>query len=131
MEGVHGFAGTWGQMGAAANPGTDRSGAARARIEAPGRDGPTFNATNWLTVQPNNGFVPLQPFPLYDLEGASWTLLGYAPGVRGLRITFISPQEEFLAGADTWKAYPWVKKSFANSNTPESDDQGLAFLKTP
>lgn len=131
MEGVHGFAGKWGQMGSGAATRQDRSGADRAKLEGAARDGPTFNSLNWLTVQPNNGFVPLQPYPIYYRTGGQWTLLGYAPGVRGLRITFISPQEEFIAGADTWKAYPWVKKSFANSNTPESDDQGLALLKTP
>ena len=131
LENIHGFGGKWGQLGSSASVGQDRSGAARIAIEGPARDGPTFNATNWLTVQPNNGFVPLQPYPMYLRQGGQWTLLGYAPGIRGLRITFISPKEEFLAGADTWRAYPWVKKSFANTNTPESDDQGLAILKTP
>lgn len=133
MEGVHSqpVGQKWGGMGSSAAAASSRSNVTRAILEGPGRDGPWFQSLNWLEAQPNTGFVPLQPYPVHYRTGGQWTLLGFAPGIRGLRITFISPQEEFTLGADTWKAYPWVKKSFANSNTPESDDQGLAFLKTP
>ncbi len=133
MEGVHGFTGKWGRVGALATGGSDsdRSGADRAPLEGPGRHGPWFGSLNWLQAQPNTGFIPLQPYPIHFRTGGQWTLLGFVPGLRGLRITFIAPREEFTLGGDVWKAYPWVKKSFANTNTPESDDQGIAFLKTP
>lgn len=122
-----GFA--WGMVGADANPGQDALQNARAPVEGSGRGGPWYSMLNWASAQPNTGFVPLQPQPLHLRSGTSWRLLGFVPGLRGLRITFISPREEFTLGSDTWKAYPWVRKSFANSGTPESDDQGLAFLK--
>lgn len=131
LEGFHGLVGKWGMMGSSASPASDRSNTARAVLEGPGRDGPWFQSLNYITAQPNTGFLPLQPYPIHLRTGGQWTLLGFAPGIRGLRITFISPREEFTLGADVWKAYPWVKKSFANAGGPESDDQGLAILKTP
>lgn len=133
LEGVHEqpVSQKWGMLSSFASNGNDRAGVARATIEGPGRQGPWFSSLNWLQAQPNTGFVPLQPYPLHYRNGGNWTLLGFAPGIRGLRISLISPREEFTLGGDVWKAYPWVKKSFANTNTPESDDQGIAFLKTP
>ena len=131
MEGVHGFAGKWGSVAGIGSPGSDRSSTARAFIEGSIRDGPWWSSLYWLQAQPNTGFIPLIPCPAHYRTGGQWTLLGFFPGIRGLRITFIASREEFTLGGDTWKAYPWVKKSFAGGGGPESEDHGIAILKTP
>lgn len=132
IEGVHSMTvdQKWGMVGNTADPRDDRAGEDRVRIGAScGRGGMNFSMLNWLQAQPNTGYVPHQPFSLWYREGAGWTLLGHVPGLRGLNITFFSPREEYTLGGDTWKVYPWVKKSSAGSGSPESGNNGLVFLK--
>lgn len=133
IEGVHSQPALekWGEMRGSGSTNTDRNGEPRALLEGASRGGPWFNSLNFLEVQPTNGFIPLQPWPIHYRSAAQWTLLGFIPGMRGLKIRFITSREEFTLGSDVWKAYPWVKKSDADSGTPESENEGMAFLKTP
>jgi hypothetical protein len=133
IEGVHAQAALtkWGEIKGSGGAGVDRAGEVRSFCEGAEREGMWFNSLNQLAAQPNNGFIPLKPWPIHYREGATWTLLGFVPGMRGLKMTFISPREEFTLGGDTWKAYPWVKKSTALGGGPESGNEGWAVLKTP
>ena len=94
------------------------------------RDSMVANAFDFLDFQPNAGFVPLQTIEVWRRTNG-FRLGGFIPGLRGLKITNIDVREELTVGADTWRAYPWVRKTNVGGGQKESENFGLAILKTP
>lgn len=114
--------------------GTDGDSNDRVNVFGGARSGPLTVSLSWIPANPNNGYVPLIPIPVFYHRETSpdkeWRLLGYAPGLRVINIRNIQPQEEFTVGSDTWKCFPWVRKRWQMDNLDESWTGGFAYLKT-
>lgn len=110
--------------------GDDRAGEDREGFLGGMRDSFVANAFDFIDFQPNSGLVPLQTVEVWRREGPL-RLAGFVPGLRGLKITNVDVREELPVGADTWRAYPWVRKTNAGGGQAESENFGLAILKTP
>lgn len=121
----------WGAIGGSLNnTNDDRAGNDRDLWLGGLRDGFIFNAFDYVDFQPNAGFIPLQTIELWRRTNST-RLAGFVPGIRGLKITNVDVREELPFGLDTWKAYPWHRKTNAGGGQAESENQGLAFLKIP
>lgn len=54
----------------------------------------------------------LLPFPVYVSRASNkWTLVADMKHIRNARIDFHNPEDSITLGADTWKLYPWFRKS--------------------
>lgn len=112
--------------------GIDGNGNARELVHGGMRGGFLFNHLNFLTANPNNGFVPLWPIELWYREDTQiMRKLGIAPDVRGVNILNLSPKEEFSVGAATWRVYPWIQKTDTGTGSESELENGIAYLKIP
>ena len=98
------------------------------------RSGPYGGHFGFFPTSPSQGFVPLLPIPVWYVDETvspeNIYYLGEMPGVRTVNIANFSPGEEITLGSDTFKIFPWVRKSENdNTDTDESDHGGLAYLK--
>jgi len=135
VEGLPGqTAGTkWGIVwGPSTNLGTDRGGAARNPLIGGLRESFLQAALGWFSANPNNGFVPMFPLQIFRRRLTSpeqWINLGTIPDLRYINIKFVNAADEFTVGGDTWKCFPWVKKT-TTANADESGNMGIAIRKT-
>lgn len=124
--------GRWGVAANLTSVGNDRGGTARALMIGGVREGFFQVALGWMSGAASNGFVPMFPLHIYYRRTGSpetWQLLGHLPGVRFCNIKHMAAAEEFTVGGDTWKVFPWVRKS-DTVNADESGHMGFSFLKT-
>lgn len=124
----------WGVSWGGTIAGNDRAAVGRLNMFGGLRDGPLTNAFAWIPANPNNGYIPLVPIPIYlrddaGLSPEKWHLLGYAPDVRVCNIRHLEPAEEKTIGSDTWTFFPWVRKRYELDDAEESWYGGIALKK--
>jgi hypothetical protein len=124
----------WGVMWQGTSPGNDRAAVARVNLFGGLRDGPLTNALSWMPANPNNGYIPLVPIPIYYRRDAGsspekWYLLGFAKATRLINIRNYNPGDEITVGSDTWTVFPWVRKKWDQDDTDETGNMGIAYQK--
>jgi hypothetical protein len=136
VEGLPGYSGTtkWGLVNNGAAQGNDRAGNPRRRLGGGFRDGWMTNAMDGQVANPNNGFISMWPITIYDFHdpGAAdeWRMLGIVPDLRVLNGKFLQPAEELVVGSDTWKVFPWCRKS-SSANDENSGNLFMGVKKIP
>lgn len=123
----------WGVCFSGTAPGNDTAGNGREALIGGMRDSFLHAAIGHIQKNPNNGFVPLIPMKIYRRLTApapdTWMPMGTLPDIRAVNINFMEPADEFSLGPDTWKVFPWTRKRFAQDNTEESGNMGIAYKK--
>lgn len=123
----------WGVIwGGFASRGLDGDGNDRFDVHGQLRGGWLPNAVGFISANPSNGFIPMYPIHLYyrrQITPQEWRLLGFIKDVRGINMRYIQPEEEFVVGGDTWKVYPWYRKSVDSGE--QSKYLGIAVKKIP
>jgi hypothetical protein len=73
--------------------------------------------------------APLMRVPCF-VERASgyFSYIGQPPAFRHIDMSYLSPGDEIVLGAETWKAFPLLRKG-SNQNMPMSNNYGIAYLK--
>jgi hypothetical protein len=122
----------WGVVIDSLSTGTDRASVSRLPLLGGWREGFLQNALGWIEANPNNGFVPLLPAQIWRTRRAvtpqQWMYLGELPDIRFVNMQFLNPGDEFVYGGDTWKCFPFVKKS-STTNAGESGNLGVAYRR--
>jgi hypothetical protein len=91
--------------------------------------------SQWAPYMPDlsNGFVPIIPievFYLRDQLGANgYYYLGRMPNIGLIHLLGIDPAQEITIGADTWTAFPGVRKSSVGGTNQESENMGIFYKK--
>jgi hypothetical protein len=118
-----------------ASLGNDRQSTPRPRIASPGgmfSHNPWLNSFGPFRASLLNGFLPLIPIPVWwkDLTPApdQLMLLGFVPDVHLMQMANLTPGQEFVIGADTFKVFPALKKSSVGSGE-ESQNCGIVYRK--
>ncbi len=110
--------------------GNDTVGNARVDLLGGHRDGFLHNAFVRFSANPNSGFVPFFRIHVYIFIGVEFRFLGDVLDIAGVNMQFINVEEEFTIGADTWRVYPWVRKTNTGSQE-ESENMGIMYKKVP
>lgn len=128
----------WGAVGfwynlMASTPRTEgRDGNERAIIWGGCRSGLGLSQYGWLSADLDKGYIPIIPIEiLYCVpqtgESEHFYYLGRMHNVGHVQLAGIDPQQALTIGADTWRAFPAVRKSKVGGNTQESWDMGLIY----
>lgn len=102
---------------------------------------PTFYSTNrslgggpqWLlwqqpTIPSIATAVLITPHCFGESVASNSRYIGHPPGLRHIALDFLSPGDEVVLGAETWKVFP-LKRKGSISEIPLSGNYGLAYLK--
>jgi hypothetical protein len=80
-----------------------------------------------------NGWVPIIPIEVYYMRSLSANdgmyYLGNLPNVGHIHLEGIDPAQEITIGADTWIAFPMVRKSDVGGDNQESENAGIVYKK--
>lgn len=116
--------------------GNDRGGTGRIRIAGGCRGGIALTQFGWLLPDLSNGFIPIVPFEVFypDANAASgtsvkWYYLGRVANIGHIHLEGIDPAQEITVGADTWMAFPAVRKSIVGGDNQESWNMGIIYKK--
>jgi len=105
--------GKWGVALNTTTTGTDTAAVARALFTGGFREGFLNNALAGMRANPSSGFivmVPIHNWYRVGTSGEQFRFGGKMIHVRELNGFFLQPQQEFTIGAETWKAFPMVRK---------------------
>jgi len=111
----------------------DRGSNPRVRISGGFRMGPSV--AQFLAYLPDlaNGYVPIAPIDLFyaraDGGADGFYYLGRLPNVGHIHLHGIDPAQEITVGADTWIAFPMVRKSNIGGINQESENAGIIYKK--
>ena len=130
-------AGKWGHAisnGVAdADIGTDRASNARIRIGGGCRGGPALVQFGRYLPNLANGFIPIIPMEMFYNDGQTsvdgWYPLGVMHNVGHIHLHGIDAAQELTVGADTWVAFPMVRKSDIGGINQESENAGIIYKK--
>jgi hypothetical protein len=128
----------YGVVGSASNMRTadvyrqGRDGNKRAIVQGGCRDGLGVQQFGWAVADVSKGYIPIIPIELiyyYDKAGESDDMyyLGRLAHAGMVQLAGINPQQALTIGAETWRAYPVVRKSMVGSNAKESWDMGMIY----
>lgn len=132
---------TGGKWGQCVNPGTnpavmgnDRGGTGRVFIAGGTRGGPNVRLYGSFLPDLANGFVPIMPIETFyvadpDQQTKKFYYLGRLENVGHIHLEGIDPAQELTIGADTWKAFPAVRKAIVGGNNQESHNLGIIYKK--
>lgn len=114
--------------------GTDRGSTDRIRIGGGCRRGPALSQFGYFLPNLANGFIPIIPMEVFYNEGDAsvdgWYYLGRVANIGHIHLQGIDPAQEIVVGADTWKAFPMVRKSDIGGYNQESENAGIIYRKT-
>jgi len=112
---------------------TDRDGNARIRTPGGCRHGLALSQLGPYLPDLSNGFIPIIPFEVFytrGLEGADgYYYLGRMANCGHIHLHGIDPAQELTVGADTWIAFPAVRKSNIGGINQESENMGIIYRK--
>ena len=113
--------------------GTDRDGNSRIRIGGGCRQGPAVRQFGPYLPNLANGFVPIIPMEVFYNDGENsadgWYYLGRVSNVGHIHLHGIDPGQELTVGAETWIAFPAVRKSNIGGYNQESRNMGIIYNK--
>ncbi len=116
--------------------GNDRGGTDRTRIAGGVRQGIAISQFGFLLPDLGSGFIPIIPIETYyhkdnaDIStGNDWYYLGKMGNVGHIHLEGITPAQELTVGAETWIAFPAVRKANAGGANQESENMGLIYNK--
>ena len=116
-----------------ADIGTDRAANTRIRILGGCRGGPALSQFGRFLPNLANGFIPIIPMELFYCDGLGagdgWYYLGVMPNIGHIHLHGIDAAQELTVGADTWIAFPIVRKSNVGGNNQESWNAGIIYKK--
>ncbi len=116
-----------------ADIGTDRGSNARIRIAGGCRGGLALSQFGRFLPNLSNGFIPIIPMELFYNDGdnsdAGWYYLGVMPNIGHIHLHGIDAAQELTVGADTWIAFPTVRKSNVGGDNQESENSGIIYKK--
>jgi len=110
----------------------DRDANARGLIEGGIRDGLGTQQFGWLQPDLSKGFIPIIPAEIFYWDLNPTTSedrypLGRMHNCGTIQMRGIDPQQALTVGADTWRAFPCVRKSFLQANNYESWNMGIIY----
>ena len=110
---------------------TDRAGEDMVKIHGGVRGGPALMQLGWQQPDIAKGYIPIIPVELYyaDLSTTpdNYHFLGRLANMGHIQLTGIDPNTTITIGADTWRAFPAVRKSKVGGDVEESWDMGLIY----
>ncbi len=115
--------------------GDDRSGKQKVRIAGGIRQGIAISQFGFLLPDLSNGFIPIIPIEVFYHQGDAsagsndWYYLGQMANIGHIHLEGIAPSQELTVGADTWIAFPAVRKSDIGGTNQESENMGLIYKK--
>ena len=111
----------------------DRAGNPRVRILGGCRGGPAMVQFGRYLPNLSNGFIPIIPMEIFYCRGESaangWYFLGMMHNVGHIHLQGIDPATELTVGADTWIAFPMVRKANVGGTNQESENAGIIYKK--
>lgn len=111
----------------------DRAGNPRIRIGGGCRKGPALAQFGAFLPDLSNGFIPIIPMEVIYFSGDGgdngWYYLGKMHNIGHIHLHGIDPAQELTVGADTWKAFPMVRKSDIGGTNQESENAGIIYNK--
>jgi len=126
----------WGIAGRCINMQTaytlGRDGNARTVLLGGCRGGFACNLYGWQQPDLTKGFVPIIPCDIWMYEPTAtaaehYYYLGKMPNMGHVQMRGIDPQQAITVGAETWSAFPGVRKSKVGGNNQESWNMGLIY----
>lgn len=116
-----------------ANLGTDRDSNSRVRIQGGCRQGPAVHQYGPYLPNLANGFIPIIPMEVFYCDGQyaadGWYYLGRIANIGHIHLHGIDPGQELTIGAETWMAFPGVRKSNVGGQNQESRNMGIIYNK--
>lgn len=113
--------------------GTDRGGDLRIRIGGGCRKGVAITQFGAFLPDLSNGFIPIIPHEIFYMDAVSggdgWYYLGRMHNIGHVHLHGIDAAQELTVGADTWIAFPTVRKSNIGGTNQESENSGLIYKK--
>ena len=111
----------------------DRGGNLRVRIGGGCRKGVAISQFGPFLPDLSNGFIPIIPHEVFYFDGDDgddgWYYLGRMHNIGHIHLHGIDPAQELTVGADTWIAFPTVRKSDIGGVNQESENSGLIYKK--
>jgi len=128
----YGAVGSWSNMITASAYTEGRDGNERAIVYGGCRDGIGVQQFGWAVADVSKGYIPIIPvelFYVYNKTGESddFYYLGRMAHAGMIQLAGIDPAQALTIGAETWRAYPCVRKSKVGSNAKESWDMGMIY----
>lgn len=115
------------------NVGNDRASNPRIRIAGGFRGGVALAQFGQFLPDLANGYVPIIPIEIFYYDSVLGEdgiyYLGRMPNVGHIHLEGIDASEEITIGADTWIAFPMVRKSNIDGNNQESENAGIIYKK--
>jgi hypothetical protein len=125
--------GKWGVFSSAANPGNDRGGTARLPLFGTTRSGGYGYHLTWMRASSLGAYKIISPITALYRDATTnpdtWRWLGQMPGIGLINMNNFDDGDEFTVGSDTYMVFPWVRKQYLTSDTEESWNAGVAYLK--
>lgn len=111
----------------------DRGGNPRIRIAGGCRRGPALSQYGPYLPDLSNGFIPIIPMEMFHCRGDAavdgWYYLGRMFNIGHIHLHGIDVGQELTIGADTWKCFPYVRKSDIGGTNQESENAGIIYRK--
>jgi len=116
-----------------AKVGEDRASNSRVRIAGGCRKGVAISQFGYVLPDLSNGWVPIMPMEVFYYRGEDGEdgiyYLGRMHNIGHIHLHGIDPGQELTIGADTWKAFPTVRKSNVGGINQESENSGIIYRK--
>lgn len=113
--------------------GEDRGSIGRIRIAGGCRRSVALSQFGPFLPDLSNGFIPIIPMEIFYCDGDDavdgWYYLGRMHNIGHISLHGIDPAQELTIGADTWIAFPTVRKSDVGGTNQESENSGLIYKK--
>ena len=111
----------------------DRDGNSRIRLSGGCRQGPALAMYGPYLPDLSNGFIPIIPMEIFHCRGLSavdgWYYLGRVHNVGHIHLHGIDVGQELTIGPDTYKCFPYVRKSNIGGFNQESENAGIIYKK--
>ncbi len=111
----------------------DRAGNPRIRIGGGCRKGMALSQFGAYLPDLSNGFIPIIPHEVFYYAGDDgddgYYYLGRMHNIGHIHLHGIDPAQELTVGADTWIAFPTVRKSNIGGLNQESENSGIIYKK--
>lgn len=113
--------------------GNDRASNPRVRIDGGCRAGVALSQFGYFLPNLANGFIPIIPMEVFYNRGAGsvdgWYYLGRMAHIGHIHLHGIDPGQTLTVGADSWMAFPMVRKSNVGGTNQESRNAGIIYKK--